>query len=793
MKRHHGLFVVLALAQAAVLAGCWGSSKSTSLDLGVTPLADAPRVGTSVCLTCHSAGWFDVADGNLIVNNWSTGIHYTIGGVACEDCHGGGGYHNGVGPIPYKNPSWQTCGSATPCHGMGSFATTAHANPNADPAGDFSLGDIGDGTGAASALDVTDFQERAIFKANLSAVSKGEHVEECSRCHNVNQRFEYNGPTRMLVQPDPASLPTPSVTCGSCHYGHNPADNTLVVIPQRAKVMTIPRFRPFFVDDNSASTTFGAQVNAADPNGATVTASLFQPSGAVKSNGTVDNGSVITGNGKSNEIHPERLCAACHTKGKYKYTDHNALRDVSDTHQTNVFSQYRNSGHGDREAPAFGGFSANPKAYNNTFTDGAGSHQSLYPFDMALENTADFTGLRGATATTSRNAAVSDGRGGFNDNFPCYKCHHGIGSTAYQDNVEGTSAAPVLYGDVTVTCITCHDPHTDATGQTKNTRKPVLMTKYSGKRTVDNAVFTFSGSIFLDNTAVPSTTGNATICIFCHQGRESGFTLFKTKIELLDNNSSFFNPHYLGTGAMLWAHNGYEYAGKVYDANTAHQGANCTTCHMASPTADSLNGGHSWKPNVDACNTASCHGSASLGVIPAATGTKDPDIDAYRAVSDTRNYSGSGTTVAICRQIKELQDNVIAALLANGIVYDDMNYPYFFKDSVANMRTNVALRTSANGFKVWTAKTWKAAFNLSYVIKGLPSNAKTGITTVNAAGITIDTGSQTLVPNHSAAVHNHKYTTQLLYDALVDLGATVPAGATRVSTGRAATVYGTGQ
>jgi hypothetical protein len=778
MKRHHGLFVVLTLALAAVLAGCWGSSKSTSLDLGVTPLADAPRVGTSVCLTCHSAGWFDVADGNLIVNNWQNGIHYAIGGVACEDCHGGGGYHNGVGPIPYKNPSWQTCGSATPCHGMGSFATTAHANPNADPAGDFSLGDIGDGTGPASALDVTDFQERAIFKADLSAVSKGEHVEECSRCHNVNQRFEYNGPTRVLVQPDPANLPTPSVTCGSCHYGHNPADNTGVAIITRAQVMTIPRFRPFFADNSSMSATFGAQVNAADPNGATVTGSIFQPNGSVLLNGTPNYARVF---GTNNEIHPDRLCASCHTKGKYKYTDHNALRNVSDTHQTNVFSQYRNSGHGDREAPAFGEFSANPGAYNAAFDNG---HRVSYPYDMSTDN----VGTSSTGPPLVRNAEGS---------FACMHCHHGIGSTAFMDNVQKTADAPVLYGDVTVTCITCHDPHTDATGQTKNTRKPVVMTEYSvrgGYGASSVAKVTFSGNVFLDNTPVPSAAGNAAVCIFCHQGRESGFTLFKVKIEgTVDNNSNFFNPHYLGTGAMLWAHNGYEYAGKVYDANTAHQGANCTTCHMASPTADSLNGGHTWKPNVDACNTALCHGSASLGAIPASIGTKDPDLDGYRALSDTTNYSGSGTTVAICQQIKELQDNVIAALLANGIVYDDMNYPYFFKASVAGMVDNVAKRTSANGFKVWTAKTWKAAFNLSYVIKGLPSNAKTGVTTVNAAGITIDTGSATLVRNHSAAVHNHKYTTQLLYDALVDLGATVPAGATRVSTGRAATVYGTGQ
>jgi len=75
----------------------------------------------------------------------------------------------------------------------------------------------------------------------------------------------------------------------------------------------------------------------------------------------------------------------------------------------------------------------------------------------------------------------------------------------------------VLFGDVTVTCITCHDPHKEVPGQTKNTRRPVMMTDYS------TTFITIQGNLFLDRQPVQlDRTGNATICIFCHQGGRAG-------------------------------------------------------------------------------------------------------------------------------------------------------------------------------------------------------------------------------------------------------------------------------
>ncbi|HXX57381.1 MAG TPA: hypothetical protein VEI96_05215, partial [Thermodesulfovibrionales bacterium] len=479
-----------------------------------------------------------------------------------------------------------------------------------------------------------------------------------------------------------------------------------------------------------------------------IAAIIFQPNGAVQANGSVDTSKVV---GKNNELNVERLCASCHTVGLYLYSK--LL-----THQLDIYSQWLNAGHADRNAAAFAEFSANPAAYIDESTGQpfpiAGSHQTYYPYDMALTKA-------GTTASTSQNAG--------NNNFACFKCHNGLTSLAWQANTQGTPAAPVVFGDEPVTCITCHDTHTLVQGTEFGLRVPVMMTNYSTQ------FITIQGNVFLDNTPLPpiDQTENGTICIFCHQGRESGLTLNATKFAPGTTiTGNFFNPHYLGTAAMLWAVNGYEYLNQSYGFNAPHQGANCPTCHMDNVTADNKNGGHSWNPNVATCNTSDCHGS--FGPVPAKPGSASPNVAVYRASFDTNNYTGdpNGSTQPIAVAIQSLQAKLIALLAAQNppIYYNDLQYPYFFADQARTIP-----------FTAWTPRPYAAAFNLSFIIKGLPSSAT----------------SQTLVPNSSAAVHDYRYCIELLQDSLVSLSGqplqTILPGAVRPAGTRPATQYGAGQ
>lgn len=722
----NGTLLLMALF---ILSGCGSSSDP----------AVSARVGSKNCTdTCH-ASTQDIT-GTAITGAWSGTTHTTDGGVQCEDCHGAGRDHQGTGPIPFPEPQAAQCNA---CHGLGGFDSTAHANAHIPggplgPDSFFSQGDAGNTQATiqprGSTTSIPEF-----FPDGVTPVTHAQHIQECSVCHHPNQRFKYGSG---LLKPDPNNMPNPVVSCAGCHDAHQPEQK--VTIAQRSTPVSYPLYRKFIVNPTGEQGfVTDPSTGNESPTGAStrLAAAIFQPNGAVQADGSVDPTRVV---GKNNELNVERLCASCHTVGKYLYSQ-------MATHQQDIYSQWLNSGHGSRNAPAFAEFSANPPAYTNPNTGrpyDAGTHQVRYPFDMALNSA-------GATANTTRNAG--------NNNLACYKCHHGIGSLAWQDNLEGTAGAPVLFGDEPVTCITCHDPHKDVPGQTKNTRRPVMMTDYS------TTSITIQGNVFLDNQPVPlDRTGNAAICVFCHQGRESGLTLYATKLAPGKTiTGSFFNPHYLGTAAMLWGANAYEYAGKSYSVNAAHQSANCPTCHMGSATADNRNGGHTWAPNVATCNTADCHGG-SLGPVAAKPGSASPNLDTYRASSDTNNYTGEpgGETLPIAQSIQSLEKKLIALLQTKGIFYDDTTYPYFFADA-----------GHTQNFTAWTPATYKAAFNLSFIVKGLPSAAT----------------SQVLVPNASAAVHNYKYCIQLLLDAYADLNGASLAGAVRPGGARPATEYGPGQ
>jgi len=227
---------------------------------------------------------------------------------------------------------------------------------------------------------------------------------------------------------------------------------------------------------------------------------------------------------------------------------------------------------------------------------------------------------------------------------------------------------------------------------------------------------------------------------------------------------------------------------------------------MANATADALNGGHSWNPNVATCNAVSCHGGSVIPAVAATAGTASPDVTTYRAAFDTNDYDGNGTADPIAVEIKNLQDKLIALLAANGIFYDDVNYPYFFNtafDPAAATTANASHKPAASRFDTWDTavggtSALKAAFNLNFVIKGLPSAGSSTSFTTNGAGLTVPSTSQTLVPNSSAAVHDYKYIIELLRDSYEDYNAVATtkgaalAGVRPAGT-RPATVYGPGQ
>lgn len=102
------IMVLLTASLAGILNGCGSSNREGSP-------ADVAKVDESLCAQCHSTALDHVA-GTPIYQAYLASSHYTnnFHTVGCQDCHGGGAQHNGVGPVPYSDPD--TAGKCFDCH-----------------------------------------------------------------------------------------------------------------------------------------------------------------------------------------------------------------------------------------------------------------------------------------------------------------------------------------------------------------------------------------------------------------------------------------------------------------------------------------------------------------------------------------------------------------------------------------------------------------------------------------------------------------------------------------------------
>lgn len=309
----------------------------------------------------------------------------------------------------------------------------------------------------------------------------------------------------------------------------------------------------------------------------------------------------------------------------------------------------------------------------------------------------------------------------FDHNFTdgaCLRCHSGMGfasyvdihNAAYPDWVSPTEELYAYY----ITCNACHDSIHYPTAENERLRKVGTVTLTSG-----------SSSTYVRDATLD--VGNSASCFVCHEGQESGGSLFKTMISKgvnpydgSDNTMTdlaFVNIHYLPAGAMLYSLKGYEFRGKTYsDGNTFHQDPNCTGCHMAESGGDDL-GGHTFRVSHEGMeNVAVCQ-----GCHPDLT-----DFETFRLYD--RDMDGDGRAGTIKEEIEGLQALVIEELERANIYYNPDTYPYFF--------TVPSPQIFPNRVTTWKESQLEAAFNLQFISK-----------------------------EPGAYIHNFRYAVQLLRDS----------------------------
>jgi hypothetical protein len=229
-------------------------------------------------------------------------------------------------------------------------------------------------------------------------------------------------------------------------------------------------------------------------------------------------------------------------------------------------------------------------------------------------------------------------------------------------------------------------------------------------------------------------------CMQCHQGRASYKSVDAAieKAALTDPDATspdlgFSNIHYYTAAVTQYGtvtKGGYEYPGKSYDFKFDHvEGFDtCVGCHDS----------HSLEVKVEAC--ATCH-----------TGVKTvADLRNVRTPGSLVDYDGDGNmTEGVAAEIEGLQALLYQAMQAyakdvakTAIAYDSHAYPYFFADTNGNGKADADEAVAANGYKSWTARLAKAAYNY-----------------------------QTALKDPGAFAHGGKYIIQLLFDSIEDLNA----------------------
>jgi hypothetical protein len=298
----------------------------------------------------------------------------------------------------------------------------------------------------------------------------------------------------------------------------------------------------------------------------------------------------------------------------------------------------------------------------------------------------------------------------------CAKCHSTLG---YQDFVgaDGSEAGvvdkPAPIG-TTVMCVACHNAAT------------VVMTSV-----------TFPSGVEVTNL------GPEARCMVCHQGRASAIQVDQALSDagLADDpdkvsaDLGFLNIHYFAAAATLYGtqtKGGYEYPGKSYDYKNDHVAGfdTCIGCHDQ----------HTLQVKIDKC--ATCH----QGV------TSTDDLKNIRMQGSLVDYDGDGNiTEGIYYEIQGLQEMLLQAIQAYGkevagtsIAYNEATYPYFFVDTNDNGQVDEDEGTAANGYKSWTGRLLKAAYNY-----------------------------QTSIKDPGMFAHGGKYIIELLYDSIDDLNSAI--------------------
>ncbi|MDF1554423.1 MAG: cytochrome c3 family protein, partial [Deferrisomatales bacterium] len=491
----------------------------------------------STCLACHDP----VGDGPTL-EALVDAANVPAGGLAavtCEACHGAGGEHYGVGPMPTPQPDYTVC---VGCHDKLLDNHLPH-HPEADNIG-------------------TKFVASQHFTASV------RNEAECAKCHTDEGGRLYKDVTTAAgveahVLPVEGGNP---VQCRTCHNPHKAGGLLQEDVEDHGHVVASAEYA------TCVTCHMNEQADPADlmyhgDRHMRVISDTHYDDPATSYQSEADEGPATRIEGYVVVRHDDsadliRACLDCH--------DVHAVQEIrADRNTTTINDQWAASGHA-------GHLMAYKKAAMQTFAD---ADQDRTVAQTEAMRAAGPDGAQASWPHYDWDAA---------DRQSCQRCHTATGSKHFLTDPATYAAANNDFSHLagwandngTITssgqnellyCWACHANNTGAL------RNPGAITEEYDPAVIVNY----------------PDLGDSNICMSCHLGRETGQVIHVTSDA--DGVRGFINSHYLSAGAQLFAEGGYEYAGRNYgnvssfvhdQIGTATQpatgdGGPCVGCHMS--------------------------------------------------------------------------------------------------------------------------------------------------------------------------------------------------------------------
>ena len=648
------------------LNGCGSSSSKEGVAEGIS------KVSETACTTCHSAT-LEKLTGAPVVANYIASIH-NLKQVGCQDCHGPGGSHNGVGPIPYPDPTSPKDPAKAQCYNChsdkASYALSKHAAGEEEFGQKCNRCHTHQGAVLASASGFTG--DKAVMDALVGApaelkADEGEHIK-CNTCHETHKPNEL----RTVVNWDPNRNGKMDQfdLCTSCHTYYKGDDAKTIVTSGTGTYSTSAFYHNTAWYRVLASTHWD------------------NPATGVGLSSTTIEGYVI----RTTSANP---CFDCHGH-EFKTNTSNLIRNDQGKYVLNtsleptIYTDWAKSAHA-------GKLLLQKYAAQENYKNADGSYN---------RSTAMTDGVMAAGVTGETGAAWEHYDWDASSRQDCQRCHTATGAANFLSNPSGYNPAKndfrhlsgwtgTLNPDGTFSNITS-SPQNELLycwGCHSNAAKGVL-------RNPGALSFTYSNGA----TATYPNVSGSNVCLACHTGRETGDSIKNSTDS--DGILSFINSHYLAAGGQLYGTTGYEYEGKDY-ANPAYfkhdkigsadapgTGTNgpCVGCHMTTPNSHLFT-------NVT---------KNDQGVITAITSTAC-------ATCHTGNYALTPEKLTEEEEGYQAALEAAKAVMASKGIYYSATYPYWYNgpNGTGGAYTNWA--------QLYGLANWKnvmgAAFNINLLIR----------------------------------------------------------------------------